>query len=70
MPACNALLVHGAGGGAWEWNQWRGVLEAQGIIVHALDLQPTAAGLAATTVQDYRNQVRDALQALPHPRVL
>ena len=66
----NALLVHGAGGGAWEWNLWRGVLEAQAIAVHALELQPSSAGLAATTLQDYRIQVRDALQALPHPRVL
>ncbi|MEO6103967.1 MAG: alpha/beta fold hydrolase [Pseudoxanthomonas sp.] len=70
MGACSALLVHGAGGGAWEWNLWRGVLEAHAFAVHALELQPAAAGLAATTVQDYRNQVRDALQALPHPRVL
>ena len=66
----NALLVHGAGGGAWEWNLWRGVLEAQAVAVHALELQPSSAGLAATTLQDYRIQVRDALQALPHPRVL
>ena len=70
MRACNALLVHGAGGGAWEWNQWRGVLEAHAIAVHALELQPVAAGLAATTLQDYRTQVHEALQALPHPRVL
>lgn len=65
-----ALLVHGAGGGAWEWNLWRGVLEAHAIAVHALELQPVTAGLAATTLRDYRLQVGDALQALPHPRVL
>ena len=70
MSVRNALLVHGAGGGAWEWNLWRGVLEAQAVAVHALELQPSSAGLAATTLQDYRIQVRDALQALPHPRVL
>ena len=70
LGACNALLVHGAGGGAWEWNLWRGVLEAHAITVHALELQPAAAGLAATTLQDYQSQVRDALQALPRPRVL
>jgi pimeloyl-ACP methyl ester carboxylesterase len=65
-----ALLVHGAGGGAWEWNLWRGVLEAHAIAAHALELQCVAAGLAATTLRDYRLQVRDALQALPHPRIL
>ena len=70
MGVRNALLVHGAGGGAWEWNLWRGVLEAHGIAVHTLELQPAAAGLAATTLQDYRTQVSGALQALPHPRVL
>ena len=70
MGAYNALLVHGAGGGAWEWNLWRGVLEAHAITVHALELQPSPAGLAATTLQDYRTQVSDALQVLPHPRVL
>lgn len=70
MSACNALLVHGAGGGAWEWNLWRGVLEAHAITVHALELEPAAGGLAATTLQDYRTQVREALQALPRPRVL
>lgn len=70
MGAYNALLVHGAGGGAWEWNLWRGVLEAHAIAVHALELQPSPAGLAATTLQDYRAQASDGLQALPRPRVL
>ena len=70
MRACNALLVHGAGGGAWEWNLWRGVLEAHAIVVHALELQSVPEGLAATKLQDYRIQVTEALQALPHPRVL
>jgi pimeloyl-ACP methyl ester carboxylesterase len=70
LRARNALLVHGAGGGAWEWNLWHGVLEAQAIAAHALELQPAPAGLAATALQDYRAQVHEALQALPHPRVL
>ena len=70
MRARNALLVHGAGGGAWEWGPWRGVLEAHAITTHALELQPAAAGLAATTLEDYRVQVRDALRALPQPRAL
>ena len=70
MRACNALLVHGAGGGAWEWNLWRGVLEAHAIAAHALELQPAARGLGAPTFQDYQIQVREAMQALPHPRVL
>lgn len=65
-----ALLVHGAGGGAWEWNLWRGVWQAQGIETDALDLQPAPAGLAATALHDYLTQVRAALHALPRPRAL
>ncbi len=65
-----ALLVHGAGGGGWEWNVWRGVFEAAGIAVVTPDLQPVAAGLAATGFDDYRQQARDALRALPRPRAV
>lgn len=65
-----ALLVHGAGGGAWEWNRWREVFRAQGIGTDALELQPAPAGLAATVLHDYLAQVRAALHALPRPRVL
>lgn len=66
----HALLVHGAGGGAWEWNLWRGVWQAQGIETDALDLQPVPAGLAATVLRDYLVQVRAALRVLPRPRAL
>ncbi len=65
-----ALLVHGAGGGGWEWNVWRGVFEAAGITVAAPDLQPVAAGLAATGFGDYLHQVRDALSMMPRPRIV
>ena len=66
----HALLIHGAGGGGWEWNIWRGVLQAHGIHVHAPDLMPSPGGLATTTLDDYRRQVQDALLALPRPRVV
>ena len=66
----SALLVHGAGGGGWEWNAWRGVFAAHGFDVHAPDLQPASQGLVATTFGDYFAQVRAALEALPRPRVL
>lgn len=66
----SALLIHGAGGGAWEWNTWRGVLSAHGIEVHAMELLPVPAGLAATTLDDYLQQVRTALQRLPDPKVV
>lgn len=64
------MLIHGAGGGAWEWNRWRGVLEAQAIATQVLELQPAAQGLAATALQDYAAQVRAALRDLQRPRVL
>jgi pimeloyl-ACP methyl ester carboxylesterase len=70
MPCWSALLVHGAGGGAWEWDRWRGVLEARSIAVRAVELQPAPQGLAATALQDYVNQVQAALRVSRRPRVL
>lgn len=66
----SALLVHGGGGGGWEWNVWKGVLEAAGLRVAAPDLQPSPRGLASTTFHDYAQQMRDALRALPRPRAV
>jgi pimeloyl-ACP methyl ester carboxylesterase len=51
------VLVHGAGGGAWEWSIWTRVLAARGWRVCAADLMPSPAGLSATTFDDYRDQV-------------
>lgn len=70
MKAVAALLLHGAGGGGWEWNLWHGVLQARGIQVAAPDLQPVPAGPAATRLDDYVAQARRALEALPRPRLL
>lgn len=69
-PVRHALLLHGAGGGGWEWNLWRGALAASGIEVATPDIQPAAGGLEATTFEDYLSQVRAALRALPRPRAL
>ncbi len=66
----SALLIHGAGGGGWEWNLWRGAFAAHGLQVHAPDLRPSPAGVRATAFEDYVAQMRDALRALPRPRVL
>jgi pimeloyl-ACP methyl ester carboxylesterase len=72
MPALvrHALLLHGAGGGGWEWNRWRGVLAASGIEVATPDLQPAEGGLEVTTFDGYLSQVRAALRALPRPRAV
>jgi pimeloyl-ACP methyl ester carboxylesterase len=66
----SALLLHGAGGGGWEWNVWRGVLQAHAIAAHAPDLQPSELGLAATDLQDYSRQACAVLLGLPRPRIL
>lgn len=66
----HALLLHGAGGGGWEWNAWRGVFAASGIEAVAPDLQPATSGLAGTTFDDYLQQSRAALVALPRPRAV
>lgn len=70
MSALNALWLHGAGGGSWEWNRWRPVWEAEGVRVAAPDLEPIDAGLAATALDDYAVQARAALRALPRPRAV
>lgn len=70
MGIGHAVLVHGAGGGAWEWNLWRGVLAARGIDVFTLELSPAVGGLATTALDDYEAQVRAALLAARRPRAL
>ena len=66
----SALLVHGGGGGGWEWNVWKGVFEAARLRVDAPDLQASPHGLANTTFDDYARQVREAVEPLPRPRAL
>lgn len=66
----HALLLHGAGGGGWEWTVWRRVFAAHGVAAHAPDLQPVADGLEATRFDDYLVQARAWAGALAQPRVL
>lgn len=61
------VLVHGAGGGAWEWLVWQRVLAARGAAVHAVGLLPARAGLAATTLDDYAAQVESAVRSAGQP---
>ena len=70
QPCAAVLLLHGAGGGGWEWNAWRGAFEAAGIAVAALDLQPVAGGIAATRFADYESQAWAVLRGLPRPRAV
>lgn len=59
------VLLHGAGGGAWEWDLWRGVFEAAGLRCVVPELQPVSAGLAATRLDDYRAQLQADLPQGP-----
>ncbi|MGH8077845.1 MAG: alpha/beta fold hydrolase [Lysobacter sp.] len=65
-----ALLVHGAGGGGWEWAAWRRVFVAYGIEVATPDLLPSRDGLASTTFANYVAQVRVRIESMPRPRAL
>ncbi|WP_058834125.1 alpha/beta fold hydrolase [Luteimonas abyssi] len=64
------LFVHGAGGGGWEWNIWRQVMESAGLRAEAPDLRPTAGTVEGACLEDYRAQVGSALRRLPRPRVV
>lgn len=70
QPPRAAILIHGAGGGGWEWVHWQPVLAARGWAVQAPDLQPAPAGLAATTLDDYVAQVAALAAAAPTPPLL
>lgn len=63
-----AVMVHGAGGGGWEYRTWKTVFERAGYRVVAMDLMPSRKGLAETTTQDYVDQVVRA--SGNHPDVL
>lgn len=63
-------MVHGAGGGGWEWRLWAEVFVAAGWTVDAPDLQPAPAGLAATRFEHYRTQVVDRCRGRRPPCVL
>lgn len=49
-------MVHGAGGGGWEYHLWQPVFEKAGWTVVAPDLVPTEGGLERTRFSDYQAQ--------------
>jgi len=57
-PANVAVMIHGAGGGGWEYHLWKPVFERAGWKVVAPDLAPSPEGLAKTTFADYAEQVK------------
>lgn len=68
--SATALLIHGAGGGGWEWRAWARVLGNRGFDVHAPDLVPGADGLADTVFEEYLEQIVRYGRALGRPLLL
>lgn len=62
------VLLHGAGGGPFEWEIWQRVLATQGWSVRMPTWQPAPAGLAATHYEDYLGQLqREIVDATASP---
>ncbi len=62
-------MVHGAGGGAWEWLIWQRVFAAAGAQTCAFDLMPNGGVLEATHYTHYLAQVRSQIESY-QPTVL
>ena len=58
------LLVHGSGGGPWEWDVWKHELEARCQTVRTVDLEPASSGLESTSFAHYSDQVTRAAASL------
>lgn len=69
-PKGTVVMVHGAGGGGWEYRHWKPVFERAGWKVVARDLVPAKAGLAKTTFDDYAAQVVSWGKGAKKPLVL
>ena len=57
-PKATVVMIHGAGGGGWEYDLWKPVFEKAGYRVVARDLLPAVGGLTATRFEDYLRQVQ------------
>lgn len=57
-PKATVVMIHGAGGGGWEYDHWKPVFERAGYRVVAKDLMPASGGLAQTRFEDYLRQVQ------------
>lgn len=65
-----AVMVHGAGGGGWEYDFWSKEFRAKGWKVVAPDLVPVNGGLAQTAFKDYLLQVETWGKSAKRPLVL
>jgi pimeloyl-ACP methyl ester carboxylesterase len=56
-PKGTVVMIHGAGGGGWEYDKWKPTFQRAGWVVIAKDLLPTKGKYEQTQFQDYVNQV-------------
>ncbi|MBX3096263.1 MAG: alpha/beta hydrolase [Fimbriimonadaceae bacterium] len=69
-PTATAVLIHGAGGGGWEYAHWRMYFERRGLKFIAPDLLPVGGDYAKTTLIDYEAQVIGWTQGAHRPLVV
>lgn len=58
MEKPTAIMIHGAGGGGWEYHYWQQPFKDAGFEVIAPDLLPTENDYAKTTFPDYLSQIQ------------
>lgn len=64
------VMIHGAGGGGWEYKFWKPLWERTGWRVIARDLVPASGGLAKTIFTDYTAQVSKWTKGAKRPLVV
>ncbi len=56
----HVVMIHGAGGGGWEYDFWRPIWEKTGFQVSTPDMMPRNGDYVQTTFTDYLNQTKTA----------
>lgn len=69
-PVATMVLIHGAGGGGWEYAPWRMHFERRGYKFLAPDLIPREGDYARTTLADYDSQIVAWCEGARRPLVL
>jgi pimeloyl-ACP methyl ester carboxylesterase len=65
-----AVMIHGAGGGGWEYTVWQKLFEEAGYEVLAFDLVPSEGGYQHTSYPDYVKQVESWVVPGTRPKVV
>lgn len=62
--APDLVLLHGAGGGAWEWTRWVRLLRARGWVVHVPDFSRACTASALTDASAFSQLRTELLERL------